>query len=68
MIWASDSCFFGAMINHPHLVVQVADVPLSTIVQNVTFRYIRWIYRRQRRTGHLFQGRYQVVVVAQFDS
>jgi hypothetical protein len=32
------------MINHPHLAVQVADVPLSTIVQNVTFRYIRWIY------------------------
>lgn len=54
---------FCAMTNHLHLAVQVAEVPLSKIMQNVSFRYTRWINRRQRRSGHLFQGRYKAIVV-----
>lgn len=54
---------FCLMTNHVHLAVQVTDVPLSRIVQNVSFRYTRWINRRRNRSGHLFQGRYKAFVV-----
>ena len=54
---------FCLMTNHVHLAIQAADVPLSRIMQNVTFRYTRWINWRQKRNGHLFQGRFKAVLV-----
>jgi putative transposase len=49
---------FCCMGNHIHLAIQVGGIPLSKIMQNISFRYTRWINRRKRRIGHLFQGRY----------
>ena len=54
---------FCLMGNHVHLLIQVADVPLSQVMQNLSFRYTGWINRRHRRTGHLFQGRYKALLV-----
>jgi len=54
---------FCCMGNHVHLAIQVGHVPLAKIVQNLSFRYTRWINRRKRRIGHLFQGRYKAVLV-----
>jgi REP element-mobilizing transposase RayT len=54
---------FCLMSNHIHLLVQVADVPLSRIMQNLSFRYTRWANWRQGKSGHLFQGRYKAVLV-----
>jgi len=54
---------FCLMGNHLHLVVQVAEVPLSKIMQNLAFRYTRWFHRRTRSVGHLFQGRYKAILV-----
>lgn len=62
-------CRFGCRVhvfcfmsnNHLHLVLQADDDPLSRGMQNLSFRYTRWIYRREKRTGHLFQGRFRVV-------
>lgn len=54
---------FCLMTNHVHLAVQVGDVSLSRIMQNLTFRYTKWINWRQNRSGHLFQGRYKAVLV-----
>jgi hypothetical protein len=51
------------MTNHIHLALQVSDIPLSRSMQNLSFRYTRWINWRQKRTGHLFQGRYKAVLV-----
>jgi putative transposase len=51
------------MSNHVHLAVQVGDVSLSRILQNLSFRYTRWVNWRQNRSGHLFQGRYKAVLV-----
>ena len=34
---------FCLMTNHIHLVIQIGDIPLSKIMQNVTFRYTRYI-------------------------
>ena len=51
------------MTNHVHLAVQVADVSLSRIIQNVSFRYTRYINRRRNQVGHLFQGRYKALLI-----
>lgn len=39
------------------------DRPLSRGMQNLSFRYTRWISRREKRTGHLFQGRYKALLI-----
>lgn len=54
---------FCLMDNHLHLVIQVANTPLSKIVQNFSFRYTRWVNKKQKRVGHLFQGRYKAILV-----
>jgi REP element-mobilizing transposase RayT len=54
---------FCCMTNHIHLAIQVAEEPLSRIMQNLSFRFTRWYNKRQIRTGHLFQGRYKAIVV-----
>jgi len=54
---------FCLMTNHVHLALQVGEVSLSRIMQNLTFRYTRWVNWRLKRSGHLFQGRYKSVLV-----
>lgn len=54
---------FCCMTNHIHLAIQVAENPLSEIMQNLSFRYTRWINKKASRTGHLFQGRYKAILV-----
>lgn len=54
---------FCCMTNHIHLVVQAGEIPLSRSMQNLSFRYTRWINGREKRSGHLFQGRYQAILV-----
>ena len=54
---------FCLMTNHIHLVVQVDHISLSRIMQNLSFRYTRWVNWRHHRSGHLFQGRYKAVLV-----
>ena len=54
---------FCLMTNHVHMVIQVGNVPLSRIMQNLSFRYTRWVNQRRNRIGHLFQGRYKAVLV-----
>ena len=56
---------FCLMNNHAHLAIQTGSQPLSPIMQNVSFRYTRWINKRQKRVGHLFQGRYKALLVDQ---
>ena len=51
------------MPNHVHLVLQAGAAPLSRAMQNLAFRYTRHINARERRVGHLFQGRYKAILV-----
>jgi len=53
-------CLLG---NHFHAAIQVGEVSLSRILQNLSFRYTRWVNWRQGRSGYLFQGRYMAVLV-----
>lgn len=54
---------FCLMDNHIHLVVQVGTIPLSRIMQNLSFRHTQWINKRRKSTGHLFQGRFKAILV-----
>ncbi len=54
---------FCCMTNHVHLLIQVADEPLSKIMQNLSFRYTRWINKHQKRMCHLFQGRFKAILI-----
>jgi len=54
---------FCLMTNHIHLALQCGNIPLSRAMHNLSFRYTRWINWREKKTGHLFQGRYKAVLV-----
>ncbi len=51
------------MTNHIHLIIQVGNLPLSKIVQNISFRYTKYINKKKKRIGHLFQGRYKAILI-----
>ncbi len=53
-------CF---MTNHIHLAIQVGQVKLSRIMQNLAFRYARYLNRKHKRIGHVFQGRFKSILV-----
>lgn len=52
------------MRNHFHLLIEVADVPLWTIMQRILTRYSRRFNDRHERHGHVFQGRYKAFLCA----
>ena len=54
---------FCLMTNHAHMALQSGEVPLSRLMQNLSFRYTRWINWRFKRSGHLFQGRYRGILI-----
>ena len=54
---------FCFMKNHIHLLIQVAEIPLSKIMHNLTFRYSQKINRKNNKTGHLFQGRFKSILI-----
>ena len=54
---------FCLMSNHCHLEIQVAEIPLSRIMQNISQRYTQWYNWRHNKSGHVFQGRYKAVMV-----
>lgn len=51
------------MPNHVHMALQVAETPLSKMMQGLSQRYTRWFNKTHDRVGHLFQGRYKAILV-----
>lgn len=47
---------FCLMTNRVYLAVQIANIPLSKIIQNISFRYTRYFNKKSKRIGNLFQG------------
>ncbi len=54
---------FCLMTNHVHLALQAGESPLSGGMQNVSFRYTRYLNKVRNRVGHVFQGRYKAYLV-----
>ena len=51
------------MPNHVHLALQTGSAPISRLVHDVHSRYAQYFNRRWERSGHLFQGRFQGIIV-----
>ena len=56
---------FCLMSNHLHLALQAGDSALSAGMQNLSFRYTRYLNARLGRAGHVFQGRFKAFLVDQ---
>jgi putative transposase len=54
---------FCLMDNHIHLVLQTSENHISKLIQNIAFRYARYINNKEKRVGHLFQGRFKSILV-----
>ena len=50
---------FVLMTNHCHLFVETPEANLSSGMQFLDGSYASYFNRRQRRVGHLFQGRFK---------
>lgn len=50
------------MPNHFHLLMKVAEKPLSKVMQSLLYRYTRYYNQRYHQVGHLFQGRYKAIL------
>jgi hypothetical protein len=53
------------MSNHFHLIVQTNQANLSEFMRHFLVTYTVRFNRRQKKTGHLFQGRYKSLLVEQ---
>ncbi len=53
--------------NHVQMAIQVRDLPLSKVMQNLTFRYTRHFNATHGRKGALFHGRYKAIVMLRLD-
>jgi len=52
-------CLMG---NHFHLAIKVSSIPLSVIMQRLETSYCMLFNYRHKRTGHLFQARYNAKI------
>jgi putative transposase len=51
------------MTNHYHLLIETPNANLSRGMRHLNGVYTQWINRHNKRTGHIFQGRFKSVLV-----
>lgn len=51
------------MDNHYHLLIQTLDKSLQKIMHGINNRYSKYFNYKNKRTGHLFEGRYKAIPV-----
>lgn len=51
------------MPNHIHLMIERGDSSLSKIMHEVNTAYASYFNKKYKRSGHLFQGRFQSIIV-----
>ena len=56
---------FCLMTNHVHLALQAGEQGLSQGMQNLSFRYTRYLNARLKRSGKVFRGRFKAYLVDQ---
>jgi len=57
------TCYAWAfMSNHAHFLLRTGDIPLSALMRRLLTGYVVGFNRRHRRSGHLFQNRYQSIL------
>ena len=53
---------YVVMDNHVHMLLEVAEVPLSKIMQCIQQVYTQTYNRKRLRTGHVFEQRYKAIM------
>jgi putative transposase len=53
------------MDNHFHLVVRTPQANLSRCMHDVNTGFSVWTNKRNRRTGHVFEGRFKAIVLGE---
>jgi REP element-mobilizing transposase RayT len=53
---------FCLMPNHFHLIIQVQQIPLSTIMRSALTSFAKYFNRTHHKIGHVFQGRYRAIL------
>jgi REP element-mobilizing transposase RayT len=51
------------MRNHDHLLLETPSINLSQIMWYINGAYTTYVHVTRQRAGHLFQGRYQAILV-----
>ncbi len=51
------------MANHYHLLIETPNANLSKVMHYINSSYTNHINKKRRRSGHLFQGRYNAILV-----
>lgn len=54
---------FCLMSNHVHLLIQIGNIPLATIMHNLTSRYCRYLNWQHGTTGYVLQERYKPILL-----
>ena len=54
---------FCLMTNHYHLLMETPFGNLSQIMQHINGAYTTYFNLKQKRSGHLFQGRYKAILI-----
>lgn len=54
---------FCLMPNHVHLLIYRGELPLSRIMQIAHTRYARYFNIANKKSGHVFQGRYKTKII-----
>lgn len=51
------------MDNHYHMIIKTLDTPISSIMHRINNRYSKYFNDVEKRTGHVFEGRYKGILV-----
>lgn len=51
------------MDNHYHMIIKTLDTPISNIMHRINNRYSKYFNDVEKRTGHVFEGRYKGILV-----
>ncbi len=54
---------YAVMDNCYHLLIQTLNVPLSSIMHYINFKYARYYNEKNNRTGPVFQQRYKAILL-----
>ncbi len=55
---------FSLILNHFHLLIeQVGDIPISKLISKVCTSYVKYINKKHKRVGHIFQDKFKAVLV-----
>ncbi len=55
---------FSLMSNHFHLMIeQIGDIPISNLMLKLCTSYAKYINKKYKRVGHIFQDKFKAVLV-----